>query len=174
MPGFQDPVCESCRDQVNASTLFPATRLNPANARRHALHAVARSCERCWRTSRQGVGSTPVGIAVVRHRCFLKGRAEGQLTSCHSAQHANDMTTYVLREPAQAVQYELHQNEKEIAALVESTGRRASFSNDRGYLRFYNDGPDLNIEDGMWVTLIGGDVAVMTDDKFRATFAPAT
>ncbi|WP_028644073.1 hypothetical protein [Nocardioides sp. URHA0020] len=82
------------------------------------------------------------------------------------------MTTYHLKTPVKAAQYAYQHNEAEVMAVVTSTGRQPSYSN-RRYLHVYNDGAELQIEDGMWVVAIDGDVALLTDADFNTLFTPA-
>ena len=58
-------------------------------------------------------------------------------------------------------------------AVVRSTGRTGmSMDNMRGFLHVYNGGPELRIANGEWVVAVGGDVAVLSDERFTDLFEP--
>lgn len=84
------------------------------------------------------------------------------------------MGSFVLREPITALQYVLNDNETQVMDLIRSTGRTGmSMNNMRGYLHVLNGGPELRVQPGAWVVAIGTDVAILSDERFRALFHPA-
>ena len=58
---------------------------------------------------------------------------------------------YELTAAVEAVRYEKSGNEERVAAIVRGEARRASYTNMNGSLHFYNDGPELFVNDGDWV-----------------------
>lgn len=87
-------------------------------------------------------------------------------------EHHVVMSLFRLSDPVEAICYSKGQNEHAVAEVVKSAGGRQSFSNARGHLDFYNDGPELTVHDGQWVVMVAGKTIVMDDDRFRRHFAP--
>jgi hypothetical protein len=102
-------------------------------------------------------------------------QVNSSLGQCHAVEtrHTAEMPKYVLNRPIDAVRYVANVNASEVADLVKANGRRPNYSNQSGPLNFYNDGPELSINDGEWVVRIAGAIAVVTDDAFTAAFVAA-
>ena len=87
------------------------------------------------------------------------------------------MASYILKKPVAAVQYKHRQNEDEIVALARSAGYEGFSSTNAsapGFLKVFNGGLNLQIEDGSWVVAMGGSVATLTTEQFFDLFAPAS
>ena len=83
------------------------------------------------------------------------------------------MSHYELVAPVEAARYKSGANEQEVAQIVRGRSGRASFTTQHGFLQFYNDGPDLSVNDGDWVVRIAGGVLVVADDDFTKHFVVA-
>lgn len=80
------------------------------------------------------------------------------------------MSHYRLIASVEAVQYHRGANEQAVAQIVRGPAGRASFTTQQGFLRFYNDGPELSVYDGDWVVRIAGGVFVLAADEFNQYF----
>ena len=80
------------------------------------------------------------------------------------------MTQFLLTSPVTAVQY-TGRNASELKPLVDGNNRRSSHTNMSGPLHFYNDGPDLFVNQGDWVVRIGEITVVLSDESFTTLFA---
>jgi hypothetical protein len=83
------------------------------------------------------------------------------------------MSRYLLIAPVEAVRYYRGANEQDVAQIVRGPSGRASFNTQQGVLQFYNDEPELSINDGDWVVRIAGHALVVADEDFNEHFVAA-
>lgn len=82
------------------------------------------------------------------------------------------MSQYLLTAPLKAVRYQRGGNEQEVAQIVRGPSGRASLATQQGLLHFYNDRPELSVNDGDWVVRVAGAALIVADDLLDP-FAPA-
>ena len=83
------------------------------------------------------------------------------------------MSRYLLTAPVEAVRYHRGANEQDVAQVVRGPSGRGSFNTQQGFLQFYNDGPELSINDGAWVVRIAGRALMVADEEFNEHFVAA-
>lgn len=81
------------------------------------------------------------------------------------------MSSWRLREPLHAVQYQHGDNEHAVFAIVNARGC-ASFTNDRGHMRCWNlpEGGEAKVANGDWVVALGDSFIVVGSGEFDELF----